>query len=81
MKSNKLYIILSPLLTGLTLLVVYKIYGLYPFGNNTLAWCDMTQQALPLMMQAGVYTSGNISGLFSIVTAGGMNIIGVSFSF
>ncbi len=38
------------LLTATVLTFVCAVFGLYPFGDGSLCWCDMRQQGLPLLM-------------------------------
>lgn len=38
------------LLTAAVLGLVCGLFGLYPFGDGSLCWCDMRQQGLPLLM-------------------------------
>lgn len=44
---EKTKFILSPVITGLVLLFVYLIKGIYPFGSRTVAYYDMIQQYIP----------------------------------
>ena len=37
--------------TGGLLLVIYAMKGLFPFGENTISWCDMNQQVVPLLCE------------------------------
>lgn len=68
-------------LTGLALCAVYAAFGLFPFGPNTLSWGDMSQQAVPLLMQLKDVLAGR-SGLFlNLQNAGGMSFWGVLFFF
>lgn len=69
-----------PLLAALTLGILFAVGGLFPFGGKTLAWCDMKQQVIPLMMQLKDALSGQ-GGLFLSSAAGGMNFWGVLFFF
>lgn len=32
-------------------LIYFAIFGFYPFGNRSIAWCDMEQQYTPLLME------------------------------
>ncbi len=79
--KRKLPLILAPLLTLATLSVGYYYYGLYPFGEKTIAWCDMTQQVIPLMMQTGDLLKNGLSLGYNLKTAGGMNFWGVLLFF
>lgn len=68
-------------LTVLVLCAVYAVFGLFPFGPNTLAWGDMVQQTVPLLMQLKDVLAGR-SGLFlNLQNAGGMSFWGVLFFF
>lgn len=79
--KRKLPLLLAPLLTLAGLSVGYYYYGLYPFGEKTLAWCDMTQQVMPLMMQAGDLLKNGLNLGYNLKTAGGMNFWGVLLFF
>ncbi len=39
--------ILPPALVIAVFMVIFHRQGIYPFGNKTIAWCDMTQQGVP----------------------------------
>ncbi len=66
-----------PLLTLAVLLYVFKSYNMYPFGQGSIAWCDMNQQSIPLLMDFKDILSGKDNLFFSISNAGGMNFRGV----
>lgn len=64
---------------SLVMLVAYKVNGIYPFGDETVARGDMTQQTIP----AGMYyvwdvLHGDASPIFTWNSAFGMNIAGAS---
>lgn len=61
--------------------VIYAIFGLYPFGEKTLAWCDMSQQVIPLLMELKDVLSGNSGWFLNLQNAGGMSFWGVFFFF
>ena len=65
----------------LPLYVVYAVHGLFPFGENTLAWCDMKQQVIPLLMEFKDILAGENGFLFNLQNAGGMSFWGVFFFF
>ena len=71
--------IISPAAVILIMMVAFYMGGLYPFGTGCIAWCDMNQQALPLLNDfRDALLSGN--GIFySPKNAGGMNFFGVFF--
>ncbi len=78
-KTFKKYypLFLPSLLTLAVLLYVFKSYNMYPFGQGSIAWCDMNQQGIPLLMDFKDMLSGKDNLLFSISNAGGMNFWGV----
>lgn len=59
----------------------YTIFGLYPFGEKTLAWCDMSQQVIPLMMELKDVLTGKSGWFLNLQNAGGMSFWGVFFFF
>lgn len=83
LKENfpKLVWIIPPLIVLCAMLIFYKANGLYPFGENTIAWCDMDQQVIPLLMQFKDILSGKEGFFYSFKNAGGMNFFGVFFFF
>ena len=68
---------LPPLLTLTVMLYVFKSYNMYPFGQGSIAWCDMNQQGIPLLMDFKDMLSGKDNLFFSIANAGGMSFWGV----
>lgn len=69
-----------PILTGGILLLVYALFGLYPFGEQSIAWCDMNQQVIPLMAEFRSVLLGDGS-MFWSDGAGGINFWGIFFFF
>ena len=67
--------------TLVLLLIGYAVYGLYPFGNRSVVWCDMEQQAVPLLMQLREMADRGESIAYSALNAGGMRFFGVFFFF
>ena len=53
--KNKIKTYLSPLAAGaaaaLLFMLFYALHGFYPFGERSVAWCDMDQQYVPLLME------------------------------
>ena len=49
-KSLRNAILFPVLLVAAVLIFTCAIFGLYPFGDGSLCWCDMRQQGLPLLM-------------------------------
>ena len=70
-------LIIPPLLTLSVMLYVFKTYNMYPFGQGSVAWCDMNQQGIPLLMDFKDILSGKDNLLFNMHNAGGMNFWGV----
>ena len=73
--------VFPPLIVLCAMLLFYKTNGLYPFGEKTIAWCDMDQQVIPLLMQFKDILSGKEGFFYSFKNAGGMNFFGVFFFF
>lgn len=73
--------LLAPAATLALLSAVYLSFGLFPFGDNTLSWCDMDQQVLPLLMDFKDILLGDGSMFLNLQNAGGMNFWGVFLFF
>lgn len=61
-------------------LLNFAVYGFYPFGERSIAWCDLEQQYLPLLMEL----RGIIRDSGSLLLGkggGGMNLWGVFLFF
>ena len=71
----------SPLFVAITMIFVFFAYHLYPFAENTLAWCDMTQQVIPLLLDFKDILTGNGNLFLNMQNAGGMNFWGVFLFF
>ena len=52
MKSKNRYKIaaVSSIITILLMMAVYAVFSIFPFGSKTIAWCDLDQQTIPLLM-------------------------------
>ncbi len=83
--KNRIIAVLSftapPLLVFLVLGYAFKLLGLYPFGDQTISWCDMNQQVVPLMNDFKDILDGKSSMFLNFENAGGMNFWGVFFFF
>jgi uncharacterized membrane protein YfhO len=79
---DQAFLVLIPgLLVIAILAITYKMNNLFPFGPNTIAWCDMNQQVVPIMLQfRNILTSGE-SIFFHMGNAGGANFWGIFFFF
>ncbi|MDD3192876.1 MAG: YfhO family protein [Oscillospiraceae bacterium] len=67
--------------TGGLLLILYATKDLFPFGENTVSWCDMNQQVVPLLCELKDILSGKGSLFLNLQNAGGMNFWGVFLFF
>lgn len=72
---------LAPFLTALLLCAVFFLYQLYPFAENTLSWCDMNQQVIPILLNFKDILSGSGDLFLNMSNAGGMNFWGVFLFF
>ena len=43
--------VFPPAIVLVAMLALFQANGLYPFGGKTMAWCDMEQQLIPLLLQ------------------------------
>ena len=71
------YCLIPALFTVIVLFAVFFKVGLYPFGDGSIAWCDMRQQCIPLLADLKDILDGKESVLFSMENAAGMNFWGV----
>lgn len=74
-------ILLPPLITLCLINFFFMFFGIFPFGNKTVSWCDMNQQTIPLLMDLKDILEGNSSVFYSTGNAGGMNFWGVFLFF
>lgn len=72
---------IAPAAVLLIIMSVYLSYGMFPFGDKTLAWCDMEQQVIPFLMDFKDILSGRANILFNLQNAGGMSFWGVFLFF
>ena len=80
-RPSVLIALLAAFLTALLLSGVYAFFGLFPFGEKTIAWGDMRQQVIPLMLEFQDMLKGKEGFLFNFQNAGGMSFWGVFFFF
>lgn len=80
LKSNS-FMLISPLLVILIAGLIYAFYGIFPFGSKTVAWCDLKQQTIPLLMNLKDILDGKSSLFYSASSCGGMNFWGVFLFF
>ncbi len=82
LKIKKSYhFIIAPIIILIITGVFYAVFELFPFGKNTVSWCDMSQQTIPLLMHFKDVLNGNGSLFYSTGNAGGMNFWGVFLFF
>ncbi len=78
---KRLVWLFPPVVVLVAMLVTFKVNGLYPFTSKTIAWCDMEQQVIPLLLQFKDILAGKEGFFYSFKNAGGMNFFGVFFFF
>lgn len=71
----------APIATAALTLLLFFLFDLYPFENQTLAWCDMKQQVIPFLLDFQNILKGNADFLLNTQNAGGMSFLGVFFFF
>lgn len=76
-----LAVLSAPLLIMIIILAAYKQDGAYPFGDGTVAWCDMGQQVVPLLIDFNDILSGKGGVFLNFQNAAGMNMWAVIFFF
>ncbi len=75
---EKYIYVFAPILALILFLILAKMNDIAPFGNKTVAWCDLEQQGIPLLNQLKDILEGKQS-LFGNLSAGGMSYFGVFF--
>lgn len=73
--------IVPPLAVMLIMGFTFYRNDLYPFGDGTVSWCDMSQQVIPLLTDFKDILSGKDGIFLNFHNAGGMNLWGVFFFF
>lgn len=76
---KKYYPILGFIISLAIFGIIFKLNNVYPFGNLSIAWCDMCQQTIPLLCEFKDILSGKSNLWLSLENAGGMNFFGVYF--
>lgn len=75
------FIVAVPICVMIIMCAMFASMGLYPFGSGTIAWCDMTQQVVPMTANLEDIISGKTGLFLNMQNAGGMSMIGVIFFF
>lgn len=68
-----IYFALPPLTVIAVFFMIFKANGIYPFGNKTIAWCDMTQQGVPYWINFKQVLEGDQSLFLNMANAAGMD--------
>ncbi len=76
---KKIYPIAGFFISLLLFGIIFKLNNVYPFGTLSVAWCDMCQQTIPLLLEFKDVLSGKSDLWLSLENAGGMNFFGVYF--
>ena len=69
------------IVTFLIYLLCGRAYGIFPCGSKSIVWCDMEQQAVPLLQQMKQLLLSGESLRYSLLDAGGMEFYGIFFFF
>lgn len=78
---NKFVFLLLPIITCAIFLLICSKNELYPFGNKSIAWCDMNQQVIPLLNTFKDVLEGKQGFIYNLNHAGGMSLFSVYFFF
>lgn len=78
MKKNMISIGVMTGILVASVLGIYWVKGIYPFGNTTMAWGDMGQETLPLYYYLHDILTGKSNPSFSWQVAAGNNMSGVA---
>jgi len=68
---------IPPIFVLAVVLSVFYSYNLFPLGENSLCWGDMSQQNLPILIEFKDKISGGNGAFFSMQNAGGMDFSGI----
>lgn len=79
--NTALMLAAPPVIVMVILLAVFAANGMYPFGEKTLAWCDMRQQVVPLILDFKDILAGKGDFFLNMQNASGMNFYGVFLFF
>ncbi len=79
--SKLIFLIFPQIITFIVFAFVFSKYNIYPFGEKSIAWCDLKQQGIPLLMNLKDVLSGGGSIFYSFNNASGMNFWGVFLFF
>ncbi len=74
-------LIIPPVAVLAIMFVVFAMNSMYPFGAKSLAWCDMHQQVVPLLLDFKDILTGKGDFFLNMQNASGMNFYGVFLFF
>ncbi|NLG93055.1 MAG: YfhO family protein [Clostridiales bacterium] len=66
----------APAAVMLLMLSVFCVCQMYPFGMNSLSWCDMNQQVIPFLLDFKDILAGKANMFLNMQNCGGMNFWG-----
>lgn len=79
-KKNLILPLISFVAVGVMYLLYFALHDFYPFGGRSIAWCDLEQQYVPLLMELrGIILNGG--SLLLGHGGAGMNLLGVFLFF
>lgn len=65
--------VIPPLTVIAVFFTIFYQKGIYPFGHKTIAWCDMTQQGVPYIMNFKTILEGDDGLFLNMANAAGMD--------
>lgn len=65
--------VLPPLAVVAVFLYIFSLNDIYPFGEKTIAWCDMTQQGVPYWINFKQVLEGEHNLFLNMANAAGMD--------
>nr|WP_319488116.1 YfhO family protein [uncultured Caproiciproducens sp.] len=74
-------LLFAPAAVMVIMLSVFWVCRMFPFGYNTLSWCDMNQQVIPFLMDFKDILSGKANMFLNMQNSGGMSFWGVFLFF
>ena len=84
MKRSAARLAVPAMTAALTLglyLILFAVFRIFPLGSNSIVWCDMEQQAVPLLVQMRELVRNGESIGYTVLDAGGMQFYGIFFFF
>ena len=72
---------MTAVLTLIVFLILFAVFRIFPLGSRSIVWCDMEQQAVPLLMQMREMLHRGEGISYTALDAGGMQFYGIFFFF